>query len=209
MKTMPVRLKHLRIDKLGLTQSDFAARIGLKSASIVHHMESGSRKITERTIRSICNEFRVSRDWIKNGTPPIFTMSIEENETRFNPQGGWQPRSIEEMAGVPKGLGMGRAVDMLASIYNSKNQEVIRAINANLQVFCTAVEQAGQIDQLKRDMDDLRDLVKKNAKLHAYYGDDRRSSVDRRQVAGESPTGSERRRGEDRRRTPGDNGSGI
>ena len=134
-------------------------------------------------------------------------MSIEENEKNYDPHGGWKPRSIEEMAGVPKGLGMGRAVEMLASIYNSKNQDVIRAIFANLQVFSSAIEQAGQIDQLKRDMDELRGLVKKHVKLHAYYGENRRSGADRRHVAGASPTGIERRCGEDRRKIE-QNGNG-
>lgn len=135
--------------------------------------------------------------------------TVSDPESGYDPHGGWQPRSIEEMAGVPKGLGMGRAVEMLASIYQSKNQDVIRAIFANLQVFSSAIEQAGQIDQLKRDMDELRGLVKKHAKMHAYYGQDRRSGADRRQVAGVSPTGSERRSGEDRRRWSNDNGSII
>ena len=133
--------------------------------------------------------------------------AVSDPESDYNLHGGWEPRSIEEMAGVPKGLGMGRAVEMLASIYNSKNQEVIRAINANLQVFSQAVEQAGRIDQLKRDVDELRGLVKKHAQLHAYYGQDRRSGQERRQTPGQSPTGIERRRGEDRRKVEiNDNG---
>ena len=131
--------------------------------------------------------------------------AISEPESDYAPQGGWRPRSIEELTGVPRGLGMGRAVELLARIYQSKNADVIRAIFANLQVFSATVEQAEQIATLKQDIDDLRDLIKKHANLHAYYGQDRRSGHDRRQAPGSSPTGIERRDGEDRRR-PGNNG---
>jgi hypothetical protein len=94
---------------------------------------------------------------------------------------------------------MGRAVEMLANIYQSKNQEVIRAINESLQVFSAAVEQALRIEALQRDVDDLRALVKNHAQRHAYYGQERRSGEDRRQDSGHRPTGTERRSGDDRR----------
>jgi hypothetical protein len=96
---------------------------------------------------------------------------------------------------------------MLARIYASRNENVIRAIFANLRVFCERVDQDDEIANLKREMAELRDLVKNHAKAHAYYGEDRRRGVDRRQTDGIGPGGIERRSGMDRRKTEGGNGA--
>lgn len=125
---------------------------------------------------------------------------VKQQNIQYDQHGGWKPRSIEEIAGVPEGLGMGRAVEMLARIYQSKNRDVISAICANLRVFCERIDQDDELSALKREMEDLRALVKNHARAHAYYGEDRRSGTVRRQIVGDSPTGIERRSGGDRRR---------
>jgi transcriptional regulator with XRE-family HTH domain len=85
METIQTRLKFLRTTRLKLTQPEFASRIGLKSASIVHHMESGSRKITDRTVKQICSEFNVNKEWLMSGIEPIFTLSVKKTKKTHEP----------------------------------------------------------------------------------------------------------------------------
>ena len=53
---MNSRIKQLR-NFLGLTQLNFASKIGLKSS--ISEIENGKAPITERTIISICSVFNV------------------------------------------------------------------------------------------------------------------------------------------------------
>lgn len=68
------RLKFLR-EQLNLTTRAFGAAINM-SGSAITNMEKGTRNITERTIRDICREYRVNREWLINGSEPIFTDVI-------------------------------------------------------------------------------------------------------------------------------------
>lgn len=68
------RLKFLR-EQLNLTTRAFGAAINM-SGSAITNMEKGTRNITERTIRDICREYRVNREWLINGSDPIFTDVI-------------------------------------------------------------------------------------------------------------------------------------
>jgi hypothetical protein len=79
-----------------------------------------------------------------------------EKKLDYDLHGGWQPRSIEELAGVPEGMGMGRAVELLARIYRSKDQTLIRAIYHNLEAFAASVDVREKLDELQDDIDDLR-----------------------------------------------------
>jgi hypothetical protein len=138
----------------------------------------------------------------------IEKTAVSDPELVYDKNAGWRPRSIEELTGVPKGLGMGHAVELLARIYQSKNHEVIRAIFANLQVCSKTVDQDDEIAALKRDVDELKVFAREHAKRNAYYGEDRRSGVERRRIIGAGPNGSERRSGADRRETT-DNGAEL
>ena len=107
-------------------------------------------------------------------------------------------------------------VAQLKYILDSGNEVFKRAIQANLQAFSAAISTDARIKTLEeisikqsQQLIELRELVKEGVKRHAYYGQDRRSGADRRQVAGVSPTGIERRSGEDRRQRPNDNGNSI
>jgi hypothetical protein len=87
------------------------------------------------------------------------------------------------------------ALKMLARIYQSGNQMVIRAIYSNLQVFA---DQEDRISKLSKEMAELRSLFK--ARVEAITsGPDRRMGLDRRQSEGIGPEGVERRSSEDRR----------
>lgn len=56
---------------LDLTQEAFCNRIGLKRNSI-SLVESDKRNISDQAILSICREFNVNEEWLRNGTGEMF-----------------------------------------------------------------------------------------------------------------------------------------
>lgn len=62
---MNERIKQIRRE-LGLTQTEFAERIGLKQNSIAL-IESGKRNISDQAILSICREYGVNEEWLRTG----------------------------------------------------------------------------------------------------------------------------------------------
>ena len=76
---MNERIKIIR-NKLNLTLEKFGQRIGVTRAAI-SNIETGNRKVTEQMCRSICREFNVREEWLRNGTGEIFEeLTNEEKE---------------------------------------------------------------------------------------------------------------------------------
>jgi len=74
---MNTRIKEVRKAK-NLTQESFSERIGLKRNSIAQ-IESGARVPSNQVILSICREFGVNENWLRNGEGEMFrTMSRED-----------------------------------------------------------------------------------------------------------------------------------
>lgn len=63
---MKERLKKIRLDN-GLSQEEFAKRIGLESRGHISALEKGSRNITDRIINDICREFKINEVWLRTG----------------------------------------------------------------------------------------------------------------------------------------------
>lgn len=59
------RIKEIR-NKKGLTQVEFASRLGLKQNSIAQ-IEMGKRNPSDQVILSICREFGVNELWLRTG----------------------------------------------------------------------------------------------------------------------------------------------
>ncbi|MCI8806311.1 MAG: helix-turn-helix domain-containing protein [Clostridiales bacterium] len=82
---MNERIKILR-KSLGLTQQNFAYRIGMKQNSIAL-IESG-RNTSDQTILSICREFNVNEEWLRNGKGKMFNQSnntlLQEISAEYN-----------------------------------------------------------------------------------------------------------------------------
>lgn len=72
------RIKLLR-KNLGLTQERFGEKIGLKKNSI-SQIENGVNSLTEQILLSICREFNVNEEWLRNGTGEMFNPIPEEDE---------------------------------------------------------------------------------------------------------------------------------
>ena len=74
---MNTRIKEVRKAK-NLTQEAFASRIGLKQNTIAQ-IELARRIPSDQVILSICREFGVNENWLRNGEGEMFrTMSRED-----------------------------------------------------------------------------------------------------------------------------------
>ena len=71
------RIKNLR-KGLNLTQLEFCKKIGLQRNSI-SLVESGKRNISNQAILSICREFNVSEDWLRDGVGEMFVPTPNDN----------------------------------------------------------------------------------------------------------------------------------
>lgn len=67
---MPERIRDLR-KALGLTQQDFADRLGVKRNTVALY-ETGKSGISDGIIKSICREFGVSEEWLRTGEGEMF-----------------------------------------------------------------------------------------------------------------------------------------
>ena len=75
---MNERIKKLR-KHLGLNQTDFGAKIGIKQTSIANY-ESGTRVPLDTVVASICREFGVSEQWLRYGTGEMFPPRTRAQE---------------------------------------------------------------------------------------------------------------------------------
>lgn len=66
---MNERIRELR-KSLGLNQTEFGARIGVKQGSVAGY-ESGIRTPLDTVVTSICREFNVNRLWLETGEGPM------------------------------------------------------------------------------------------------------------------------------------------
>lgn len=67
---MNERIKLLR-NTLGLSGAKFGTRLGVQRNAI-SQIETGKNNLSEQMIKSICREFNVSEEWLRNGTGEIF-----------------------------------------------------------------------------------------------------------------------------------------
>lgn len=72
------RIKELR-KALGLTQQDFADRLGVKRNTIAQY-EIGRNAPIDAVITSICREFNVSEIWLREGVGEMFVQRSRNEE---------------------------------------------------------------------------------------------------------------------------------
>ncbi|MBO5033468.1 MAG: helix-turn-helix transcriptional regulator [Lachnospiraceae bacterium] len=85
--TVNDRVKELR-KSLGLTLDKFGERVGV-SRGAVSNVELGKRAVTEQMFKSICREFNVREEWLRDGIEPmrptidVFSqLSITDNQLK-------------------------------------------------------------------------------------------------------------------------------
>lgn len=67
---MNERIRELR-KSLNLTMKKFGQRIGI-SEGAVSNIEKGNRNVTEQMFKSVCREFNVNEEWLRDGTGSMF-----------------------------------------------------------------------------------------------------------------------------------------
>lgn len=70
---MHQRIREIRMQH-GLSMAAFGREIGISSAS-VSNIENNKNGVSNQTIVSICNKFRVREEWLRDGIGPMY----EEN----------------------------------------------------------------------------------------------------------------------------------
>lgn len=79
---MKDRIRQLR-KQLKMNQSDFGEKVGVKGNTIGNY-ELGLRSPSEAVIFSICREFNVNEEWLRNGIGEMFIdLSKEEYIAEF------------------------------------------------------------------------------------------------------------------------------
>lgn len=72
------RIRKLR-KLLGLTQSEFGDKIGLKQSAL-SNMEKDGFLVTPQSIKSICSVYHVNEEWLLTGKGEIFFVTPYEKE---------------------------------------------------------------------------------------------------------------------------------
>lgn len=75
---MKGRIRQLR-KELGLNQTDFGSRIGVKQTSVAGY-ETGARVPLDTVIASICREFNVNEEWLRTGEGEMFQQLTEKEK---------------------------------------------------------------------------------------------------------------------------------
>ena len=75
---MKERIKALR-KTLGLTQQEFADRVGLKRNSLANY-ETGRNTPMDAVMKSICREFNVNEDWLRTGEGEMFIKQTRDEQ---------------------------------------------------------------------------------------------------------------------------------
>lgn len=78
---MKERIKALR-KTLGLTQQEFADRVGLKRNSLANY-ETGRNTPMDAVMKSICREFNVNETWLRTGNGEMFN-EMDSMDIAFN-----------------------------------------------------------------------------------------------------------------------------
>lgn len=84
-KKLKERIKELR-NELGLTQQDFAERLGMKRNSIANY-ETGRNEPIDAVVMLICKTFDVSEEWLRTGEGEMHVkLTPKEELARFTAQ---------------------------------------------------------------------------------------------------------------------------
>lgn len=79
--TINERIKYFRKEILHMSQTEFAAKLGMKQTSVSTFEQLGAT-VTQHTLHTICLAFNINEEWLRYGTEPIYkpnsTFSLDE-----------------------------------------------------------------------------------------------------------------------------------
>lgn len=82
MDNINERIKQVRIES-GMSTRAFASAIGI-GGSAVCLLEGGRNHPREQTIRAICKEFKICREWLETGKGPMHETVDKDDFTAIN-----------------------------------------------------------------------------------------------------------------------------
>ena len=95
MTSLNERIKELR-KKHGLSQKDFATKIGVSQRSVSWSEQPGNN-VPDSTVKSLCMAFNVNEDWLRNGTEPMYIQEPTFSLDEFVKQHGGTELELEAM----------------------------------------------------------------------------------------------------------------
>ncbi len=69
--TINERVKYIRKDVLGMNQSDFASKLGMRQTGVSTYEQNG-KTVTDTTVNIICLVFGINEIFVRTGEGPIF-----------------------------------------------------------------------------------------------------------------------------------------
>ena len=75
---MNQRIRELR-KTLGLTQTEFGKRLGIKQTTVAGY-ETGGRTPIDAVVSLICRQFQVNEQWLRTGEGEMFASRTREEE---------------------------------------------------------------------------------------------------------------------------------
>lgn len=118
--TQGERVREIR-KSLNLTLEKFGERLGVGKTAI-SNIETGNRSLTDQMFRSICREYHVSEEWLKNGTGEMFiTLTRREKIASF----------LGELMKEDNDSYKVRFIETLAD-FDSKEWETLERLTTNL-----------------------------------------------------------------------------
>ena len=172
------RIKSVRGD---LGREAFAQIVGSNRNSIARY-EKGEGSPSMDLAKAICDNFDININWLFTGEGP-------EHKGQEPDQSPVTAESSPQYSGqLPDDdIGLGESVELLAKIYNSGNQVLVRAIAANLHAFSEAVDNKalamqtiGMMDEINKRMlaqeNELATMKEKLARMESE-GDGRATAT--------------------------------
>lgn len=95
---MNERLKSLRV-YLKLSQEEMGNQLGVNKATI-SRLEKGVNNLTEQMIKSICREFNVNEEWLRNGNGEMFIEPDTFSLDKYVKQRGMTEEELDIIKGV-------------------------------------------------------------------------------------------------------------
>ena len=94
--TINERIKDFRKNVLHMSQSEFAAQLGMKQTSVSTFEKSGGT-VTDPTIKALCMAFNLNEDWVRNGAEPMYIQEPTFSLDEFVKQHGGTELELEAM----------------------------------------------------------------------------------------------------------------
>lgn len=89
------RIKELR-KKHGLSQKDFAKKIGVSQRSVSWSEQPGNN-VPDSTVKSLCMAFNANEDWLRYGTKPMYIQEPTFSLDKFVKDHGGTDLELEAM----------------------------------------------------------------------------------------------------------------